>query len=273
MATLKAPKRGPQDWSALVKKTGSGLPSRIVVYGTEGVGKTSWAAHAPSPIFLMAKGETGLETLIDNNQLGDVPHFPETSSFEEACDQIDWLANSKHEYKTLVLDTLNGLEQLVYDHVCKRDYGGVWEKFCDYGKGYGPSAKEWRIMLSKLDRVREAGAMVLGLAHAKVSRFVNPEGGDFDRYQADLRDSMWGLTSKWADAILFMNFFVEVNPEERKGRGGQQRVIHPVHHAAYDAKNRFGLEEMIPMGTDGASGWANFRNAIMAVKEMTGQEK
>src|SRR5262245_61106155 len=93
---------------AEVTSKGKGLPSRVILHGLEGVGKTSWAAHAPAPIFLMARGETGLETLIDTGRLKEVPHFPECTSWDDLLSAIDSLAKEQHAYKTLVIDTMNG---------------------------------------------------------------------------------------------------------------------------------------------------------------------
>src|SRR6516162_8165348 len=89
---------------------GSGLPNRYVLHAVEGWGKTSFGAQTPKPIFVQTRGETGLETLIDAARLPEVPHFAETLTWDELSSQIDALVEDEHDYRTLVLDTLNGAE-------------------------------------------------------------------------------------------------------------------------------------------------------------------
>ena len=93
-----------RNWSPLIKSTGNGLPSRVVLHGVEGIGKTSFGAYAPDPIFLMAKGETGLETLIDSGRLPQVPHFPELADWADVISAVKWLtcANEPGDVATSV---------------------------------------------------------------------------------------------------------------------------------------------------------------------------
>lgn len=268
---LAKPSGPPKDWQNSIKTKGSGLPSRVVLHGVEGVGKTSWAANAPKPIFLMARGETGLETLIDAGRLGDIPHFPEMMTWTDALSAVEYLTTSEHDYKTVVLDTLNGFERLCHEHVCARDYGGDWGKsgFASYMQGYDVAQADWRELLSALDRLRETRKLaVICLCHTKVSMHRNPEGADFDRYVPDMHAKTWSLTHKWADHVLFANFYVETVQDgaKAKGKGGQERVMYTERHAAFDAKNRAGLPVEIEMGKTGIESWGNFMAAVKAGK-------
>lgn len=262
----------PRDWSNAVMTKGSGLPSRLVLHGVEGVGKTSFAAFAPKPIFLMARGETGLETLIDSGRLPEIPHFPESMDWSEAISQIEWLTNAEHEYRTLVIDTLNGLERLCHEHVCQRDYQGKWDKsgFLSYMQGYETSLADWRLLLNALDRLRERKRMALiALCHTKVTTFKNPEGADFDRYQPAVHPKTWELTHRWSDHVLFANYYTLAKKEDSgraKGLDGQTKVMYTVRHAAFDAKNRAGLPEEIDMGNSGQEAWTHFVTAMKAGK-------
>lgn len=261
------PTRSARDWSTEVKTTGNKLPSRLIVHGVEGVGKTSFAAYAPKPIFLMARGETGLETLIDSQRIGEVPHLPEIEDWSELLSAIEWLTQSEHPHKTLVIDTINGGERLCHEHVCQRDFGNKWGKdgFTSYMTGYDVSLADWRELLFALDKLRKEKRMgIVGLCHTKVTPFRNPEGADFDRYAPDMHHKTWGLTHKWADHVLFANFFTDVAEEggRKKGKGGQDRVLYTERHAAYDAKNRAGLPEEIGMGKSGQDAWTNFVTAM-----------
>jgi len=222
----------------------------------------------------MAKGETGLETLIDLGRLGDVPHLPEVQSWDGVLGAIESLCTEQHEYKTLVLDTINGFERLCHEHVCARDFNSDWGErgFVGYHRGFDVALADWRQLLNAIDRLREQKRMaIICLCHTKVANFKNPEGPDFDRYVPDMNAKTWGLTHKWADHVLFANFFTLAEKEKgsiskAKGKGGQDRTIYTVRHAAYDAKNRAGLAETIDMGTTGEEAWANFMAAMKAGK-------
>jgi len=255
-----------------IKSTGRQLPSRVVLHGVEGVGKTSFAASAPSPIFGMSKGETGLETLIDNKQLGEIDHFPEWQSWDEAMTAVRAIAVEEHEYKTLVLDTMNGLERLCFDEVCRKECGGDLEKFNAYGRGSSMAANYWRELLAALDAVRSQKRMaIVCLVHTQVQAYKNPLGDDYDRFVPRMHKNTWGPTHEWADMVLFANF-VDVPSKDNgqtraKGKGGKHRNLFTTRTAGYDAKNRHGLTDSITLGTKASDGWANFVNALKAAKE------
>ena len=263
-----------------VTSKGKGLPSRLILHGVEGVGKSSFAAFAPLPIFMMARGETGLETLIDSGRLHDVPHFPEIGSWEDLIGGIETLIHEQHTYKTLVIDTLNGAERLCHESVCARLFNNDWGKqgFTSYQQGFEASLADWRQLLFLLDQLREQKRMaIICLCHSKVKTFKNPEGADFDRYAPDMHDKTWGLTHKWSDIVLFAKFETIVTggsvPEgsvkagkKGKGVGGQTRMMFSERHASYDAKNRNGLPEEIEMGDSGKAAWSNFLTALKSGK-------
>jgi hypothetical protein len=248
----------------------------------EGWGKTSLAAYAPKPIFLQTKGETGIETLIEALRLPETPHFPESQDWNSLLSAVDVLRTQEHEFRTVVIDALNGAERMCYEHVCARDFSGDWGElgFLAYGKGPEIALADWRILLNKLDDLRSSRKMtVFILCHTKVKSFKNPTGADYDRYQPDMNEKTWGLTHKWADCVLFGNFDVTVQgkggkeivdtSKKGKGMGGKQRILYTERDAAYDAKNRLGLPAEIDMGGSAAEGWSNFMSAVKAAKETT----
>lgn len=262
----------PADVLKGITTTGQKLPSRVILHGVEGVGKTSFGAFTPKPIFGMARGETGIETLIDSGRVPEIAHFPEWMRWTDVLASIKALTDGDHEYKTLVLDTLNGLERLCHEYVCEREFGGDWGKkgFTAYQQGPRVALSEWRVLLDQLDCLRAARRMtILCLCHTKIETFRNPEGNDYDHYTPELHKETWGLTHKWADAVLFARFYTVLDDSgnRAKGIGGRQRIISTEHTDALDAKNRFGLPEQISMGNSGADAWANFQAALKAAKD------
>lgn len=248
----------------------------MVIYGPPGIGKTSVGAAVPSPVFLVDDQEDGINTLKSSTLVAaDTPVLPPSKAWEDVLGQLDALANDDHEYKYLVIDTFGGLERLCHEYVCRRFYKGDWSEsgFLSYSKGYDVSLPEWRTMLNKLDRLRtDKGMGILALAHSHVKPFKNPEGEDYDRYIVDMHPKTWAVTHKWADMILFANYYVEIDKgksgrERAKGKGGQSRFFNTEHHAAYDAKHRHGLPADISMGDSGQEAWDNLKNEIKAARK------
>ena len=277
-ATATRPSRAThspvKDWSNQIQAKGSGLPSRVILHGVESIGKTSFGACAPKPIFIQTRGETGLETLIDAGRLPEIPHFSETQSFEDLLSQIEWLTTSDHDHKSLVIDTLNGSERLCHELVVERDLKGQWGEvgFTGYQRGFEMSLADWRRLISALDGLRRLKKMgIIALAHTRVGPFKNPEGPDYDRYIPKMHEKTWSMSKEWADIVLFANFHTEVVGVDSKGRkgkgtGGSQRVMFTQRTAAFDAKNRHGLPEEIDMGESGADAWSNFVEALKTAK-------
>lgn len=257
------------------------MPNRNILHAVEGWGKTSFGAHAPKPIFIQTGGETGLETLIDAGRLPEISHFPAVQSWEDLLGCVETLTVDDHDFRTVVLDTTNGAENLMHRFICNRDFDNDWgnKGFASYNKGYEVALPEWQRMLSAFDRLRAERKMsILFLCHTKVKPFKNPEGADYDRYQPDVHEKTWGLTHKWADNVYFGNFEVSVQtdkPDAKKGKGtgGAYRIMYVERRAAHDAKNRVGLTGEIEMGNSPAEAWTNFMAALRAARSDAQGEK
>jgi hypothetical protein len=250
-----------------IVKTGSGLPSRGIIHGVEGVGKSSLGAFLPKPVFGMTRGETGLLTLIDSALIPETDHFSVFEDWKELTSAVEHLIVHDTGHKTFVLDTLNGSERLCFEHVCKTKFNGSWSYFQAYAKGPDVAQESWIEFLSRLDRLREARHMaILLLCHSRIKTFKNPEGDDYDRYTPDLHEKFWGLSHKWADYVLFANFetFAKKEKGELKAKGisAGGRVLYATRTAAWDAKNRLGLPAEIPMGNSPGETWSNFRKCL-----------
>jgi hypothetical protein len=226
-------------------------PLRVLLYGPEGVGKTTFGANAPAPIFLGAE---------DGHANLDVAYFPEPNSWADIVDAVRALSVESHKYETLVLDTLDWLEPFCWRAVCATGRKAGIEDF-GYGKGYVAAFDEWRVLVAALEVMRRQRRMnVVMLAHSQVKTFKNPEGEDYDRYSLKVHEKAAGLLKEWSDAVLFTNYETQVlkDGNRAKGYGGGSRVIHAERRAAYDAKNRYGLPESLPLA------WDDFYAAVEA---------
>lgn len=265
---------------ASLQTKGKGLPNRHIWHMVEGWGKTSLAAQTPNPVFLMSQGETGLETLIDNGRLKETPHFPECQTWADALSALRVLLNETHEFKTLVIDTLNGMERLCHQYICDKHFGGNWDDkgFSAYGRGPEVSLPEWTLFLNDLDKLREKRKMsIILLSHTKVKPFKNPMGPDYDRYTPDMHEKTWGISHKWADVVLFGNFEsivfggeVRDDGKHKKGKAGDgnaARIIYAEKRSAFDAKNRLGLASEIEISSESPeAAWGDLMTAFRAAK-------
>jgi AAA domain len=247
------------------------LPNRAVLHCLQKWGKTSFAAQAHAPIFLMTRGEDGLLTLMDNGQLSPTAHFPEClTTWLDLKLAIHELIVQPHDYKTLVLDTLNGAERLGHEHFVEQEMSGDWDKFDAYGRGPKLAVKFFIELTQLLDRVREKGMSIMLLCHSQVKTFNNPEGANYDRWEPVLSKEAWAHIDRWVDMILFGNFFTVADAkrgqDKAKAQGGQQRILCTERTAAYDAGNRHGLPPEIDCGASPKEAWTNFINALKAKK-------
>lgn len=231
------------DFRAAIRKGASKKAPCIVMIGVEGVGKSTAGAGMDSPIFLCA--EDGLV----GPQFAETPSWS-PSSWDDAMAFLDWLRTEEHDYKSLVVDTLDWLEPKLYEYVCNRDGKANIEDY-GYGKGYTVAAEEFRRFLGKIDALNKKGLAILVLTHSQIKPFNNPVGDNYDRYEPKVAKQIAGMVKEWADVVLFARFKVFAHKGKgqmkAKGIGGQERVVHTTHSAGWDAKNRYGLPDEMPL--------------------------
>lgn len=227
-------------------------PYKIVLYGLEGVGKSTFAGDAPSPIFMDVEGGT--------SEL-DVARFPQIKTFVEALEAIDELMVGEHEFKTFVLDTADWLEGLIWQHVCDEANVKSIEDI-GYGKGYTAALEHWRTFLARLDTLRsKRGMHIIILAHSHIRSFRNPAGEDYERYELKLNPKASSIIKEWPSAVLFARYQTyTVTDKQKRTRavGDGSRVLSTEPRPAWDAKNRYGLPEEIELS------WLEFEAATRA---------
>jgi len=226
----------------LIQTVRTNKPPRIVLHGVHGVGKSTWAANAPSPIFLIT--EDGLTSI-------DVPHFPLCTTLDEVFDYMGILIKEEHEYKTFVLDTADWLEKIIWNNICEKASMDNIESF-GYARGYTIAMKEWDRLYKGLELLRDKGMATVILAHNEIKPYNPPDGDPYDRYQIKLHKHAATKLEEWADIVLFANFQVYVDTEKGKkvgkaARGEAQRVIHTTSCPAWKAKTRYKLPDTLTM--------------------------
>ena len=235
-------------------------PPRLLLYGTEGIGKSTYAAQAPNPIFIPT--EDGLGEI-------DCASFPLAKQLTDVEESLTALAKEPHEYQTVVIDSLDWLEQLIWDDLCRISNSASIEKVDGgYGKGYIAALGFWRHILDLLDVLHKQRNMaVILIAHAKVERFEDPESTAYDRYSPRLHKHASALLTEWVDAVLFATRKFRTETEDAGfgrertiavgiGPEGGERILRTVGGPSCVAKNRYNLPFELPLS------WDAFANAL-----------
>ena len=219
-------------------------PQKVVIYGPEGVGKSTFASQTPGPVFLDTEGGT--------HHL-DVIRLDAASSWDEIAVAVTQLAKADHPFRTLVIDTADWLEKRLAEHLCRKANKDSIEDF-GYGKGWVILTEEFARFLNSLDALLARGMNVVFLAHSTVKKFEAPDqAGSYDRFELKLSKSVAPLLKEWADVVLFANYVTRIAEKDTgktRGVGGKERVLYATHTAAYDAKNRHGLADKLPFSVE-----------------------
>ena len=229
-------------------------PPRILIHGVAGVGKTTFAAEASKPVFVQT--EDGLGTI-------PAASFPLARTFEEVLESLASLYTEDHDFKTVVIDSVDWLEPLVWGKAC-RDNGWGSIEDAGYGKGYVAALSLWRQYIDGLNALRDdRGMTVVQIAHTDIKRFDSPEHDPYDRYVIKLHTRAAALMQEHSDIVLFANYRISTvkadvgfNKKVNRAMGSGERVIHTAERPAFLAKNRYGLPETLPLD------WPSFVEAM-----------
>jgi hypothetical protein len=219
-------------------------PRRILLYGKHGIGKSTWAAAAPSPLFLNI--EDGLADI-------DCDKTDPLKTFSEFMDSLVWLDGQKHKYRTVVIDTVDWVEQLIHDRVCEEN-GVKAIADIDYGKGPGKALPRWKMVINWLDQLRTKRRMgVILLSHASPLKAKNPGEESYDCWGPAIDHGASELLQEWCDEVLYARTRVFTKQEDlgfKKTRaiaiGGEERFVQCTASASANAKNRLGLPNELP---------------------------
>jgi len=228
-----------------IRKNDAMSAPRIMVYGVEGIGKSTFGAGAPNPVYILT--EDGLGSL-------KVDHFPLATSFQDVMDAIASLYKDNHAFETVVIDSLDWLEAIIQREI-EQKYDA---KDLAYGKGSLIAAERWREILDGLNALRnDKGMAIILIAHTTIKRFDSPEVEPYDRYQPKLQERSNAVVREWTDAVLFANYRTIVkkddvgfNQTNNRGISTGERLLFTSERPAYMAKNRYNMPESIPLSWD-----------------------
>lgn len=240
-------------------------PPRIILCGPEKVGKSTFAAGAPEPIFLPIRGEEGIDSL-------DIASFPPAQTWGEVCANLGSLQSADHGFGALVIDSVSALEVLIHESIMREHGVTSLEKVLKgFGKWREESEKWWVYLTSALDALRDRGMVIILITHNKIKKINDPMVDPYDAYIIDLDDLAARTLTRWADCILFAGFQTILrktdggfNKEIVHAQGTGQRKLYTQARPAHPGGGR-GIYGQLPYEI-GLS-WADFSRAIQAASE------
>lgn len=240
------------------------VPPLVMVYGTHGVGKTSWAASAPNPIFIQTEDGLGM--------IG-APTFGLLKTYDEIMEAVGALFTEDNDYKTVILDSADHLEPIIWGQACK-DNNWANIEAPGYGRGYVAALDLWRTLIDGLRALRDERKMtVILIAHSKIERFESPETEAYDRYSPKMHKGASALLQEAMDAVLFANYRVNTIKSDAgfgkkvtRAIGAGDRVLYTEERPAFLAKQRYNLPPSIPMT------WDDFAAGVPYFNKQTGKK-
>lgn len=229
---------------AAIKTEKEKRPVRVLCYGVEGVGKSTFAAKAPSPIFICPEGGV--------DEIQGAVEMPQIGSWKDIRESVKELITGKHEFQTLVLDSIDWIEKLAHAEIIGDSKKDIIRANGGYGAGFRQSEQMHRELIEDLATLREKRKMhVVAIGHYQIKTVKDPESVvEYDGYSIKLHDQVSGLWREWVDAVLFARFKAHVKPGGDDGKtvalGTGERVVYTEQRPAFQAKNRFGLPFEMP---------------------------
>lgn len=245
-------------------------PLKVIIYGTEGVGKTTLASKFPKPLFIDAENGSGAL---------NVARYPYPTSWQMLMSEVQEFLNNPQGYKTLVIDSIDWAEAKAIEMICAgMKVNGIED--IGWSKGYTYLNEEMGRLLNLLTEVINRGVNVVLIAHMVIRTITKPEEtGSYDRYELKLKQAKNGnncqLVKEWADLILFCNYreflVADKTTGKKKATGGKERIMYTEHAATWDAKNRFGLPEVLPLDFEPIAHLFSNNNEVKATEQIKEQ--
>jgi hypothetical protein len=269
-AKAPAPAQKAPSRLAQIKRQRLAFPPRVLIYGPEGVGKSTIAADAGALFLDIEGGSSELEVARYPFNPGEPDEF-KPRTYDQLTAAVDDLYAHPGQVPAVALDTMDALEALIHAHLCMtHKVNGIEKVGGGYGKGYRTAVEELRRFLSKLDGLRAQGMQIIALAHSQSKTFKNPEGEDYDRYQLRGHDLFVAQLREWCEVVGFLHFeggakkLDDDGAREKRARGWStnRRMMELAREAAWDAKWRLTVPMPMQFEIDSVHPWSAFAEAF-----------
>jgi len=210
-----------------IKKGKKGnLKERLIVLGEKKIGKTTFGANAPKPIFIPT--EDGCSSI------NGLDYFPKQTTYQGILDCLITLGKEKHEFETIVIDTLDGIVDILSEEVTQKEFSGSPHKFNNYLQGNKVVTAKLKSFIDILDRLRaEKGMRIILLCHPGTANMKNPEGDDYVKTTGAMGKFTWGLFTNWADRIGYAGYDFIIRNSDDNGKKGKAHQMGSERHLRF----------------------------------------
>jgi len=246
-------------------------PFNVMLLGTQGIGKSTWAASAPNPIFITAEEIDEL----------DAARLPQLTEFDQIYDQINFIKNSKDKFNTLCVDTLDAIEKLLHRKIlesCPKGRKSMAEAHGGYGKAYERAATEMLKLRDEFKYLRdEMGMNLIFLCHTKSKKTADPIiGAEYDEFTLLLHDKIAPVFVDWVSSVLFATYVTHLKESDNSkdfALGDGERVILTERRPGHLAKNRYELPYEMEMPRENPIGpFMEYYDAFYGGRERSEKE-
>lgn len=231
-------------------KTATPEPLILTICGTPGTGKTSLAATLPGPAFLIqTQGEKPPRDLPP----GDMPvSIGETDSPKKLWDQLLALATEEHPYKTVIIDSVTGLETLFAEDILRGDpkAKSIGTAMGGWGAGRDAVGVMHNRVRKAAEVLRRKGMNVCFIAHSDVVTINPPDGEGYTQYSLRLHGKSMAPYVDSVDVVGFIKqatIVVGKDGESKRAVTTGERTLVTYLTPTAITKNRIGISEDIPL--------------------------
>lgn len=218
-------------------------PVIVTITGDSGMGKTTLAASFPKPVFIRV--EDGLQAI-------PVSHRPDAlplvGRVEQLWEQMQALIVEKHDYKTVVIDSITALERLLMQYIIESDPKqpkSINQAMGGYGAGLAAVGALHQQVRRAAGKLVERGCHVVFIAHADTETVELPDSDPFTRYCLRLGKKSLAPYVDDVDLVGFLKLrtFYTGDGDRKKAISDGNRVLVCYATGANVSKNRYGITE------------------------------
>ena len=229
-------------------------PVICTLFGEGGMGKTTLASMFPGPIVFI-RTEDGTASLIGND---NVSLFPLAKSSEDVIEALSALSIEKHDYKTVVIDSVTQLATMIEHEIVVQDpkAKSIAQAGGGYGAGYGQASERHSEIREGAGYLsHEIGMNVVFIAHADVETLTLPDMDPYNRYVLKLHKRCQSHYTDNVDLVglIRLETFTRGDGEKKRAISSGERKILCFPQASSITKNRFNITEELSFTLGGGN--------------------